>query len=93
MNTTDIIMIAEKLGVSFMILLAVLYALAKSFYWFGDKVVLPITNKHLDFIERLEKGIDKVVETQGDIRDDLKTVLNNTKTNLVFENEKLKKQG
>jgi len=80
MNAHDVVMMVERLGVSFMILLTLLYVLGKSLNWFAEKVVLPISSKHIEFIDRLEKGIGKVVETQVDIRNDLKKVLDNTRT-------------
>lgn len=90
----NIITIAERLGVSFAFLILILFFFAKAAYWFGDKVIIPLTTKHIDFIDRLEKAIGQVIQTQTELTENCKQILNNTRVdipNLETRNKEPKK--
>lgn len=82
MEAANIISMAERLGVSFAFLVLILYFFAKAAYWFGDKVIIPLTTKHIDFIDRLETGINKVIDTQMELTKSCKQILNNTRVDI-----------
>lgn len=82
MEPQNIISIAERLGVSFAFLILILFFLAKATYWFGQNVVIPLTTKHIDFIDRLEKAIGQVIQTQTELTENCKQILNNTRVDI-----------
>lgn len=82
MDSTNIITVAERMGVSFAFLILILFFFAKAAYWFGDKVIIPLTTKHIDFIDRLEKAIGQVIQTQTELTENCKQILNNTRVDI-----------
>lgn len=95
MDATNIISVAERLGVSFAFLILILFFLAKATYWFGQNVVIPLTTKHIDFIDRLEKAIGQVIQTQTELTENCKQILNNTRVDIPkmeTRNQKEQKQ-
>jgi hypothetical protein len=96
MEPTNIISVAERLGVSFAFLMLILFFFAKACYWFGDKVIIPLTSKHIDFIDRLEKALGTVIDNQVELTENCKQILNNTRVdipNLETRNKEQKKNG
>ena len=53
-----------------------LYKLA---LWMGEKVVMPIQQRHLEFLDKLENGIETVINTQNKSFEILNQVLLNTR--------------
>jgi hypothetical protein len=92
MDATNIISMAERLGVSFAFLVLILYFFAKATYWFGDKVIIPLTSKHISFIDRLEVALEKVVDTQVELTKSCKQILNNTRVDLPVLETRNKEQ-
>jgi len=92
MEPTNIISVAERLGVSFAFLMLILFGFAKAAYWLGDKVIIPLTSKHIDFIDRLEKALEKVIDTQIDLTTSCKQILNNTRIDLPVLETRNKEQ-
>ena len=88
----NIITIAERLGVSFAFLMLILFGFAKASYWLGDKVILPLTSKHISFIDRLEVALEKVVATQVELTTACKQILNNTRIDLPVLETRNKEQ-
>lgn len=92
MDATNIISVAERLGVSFAFLILILFFFAKACYWFGDKVIIPLTSKHIDFIDRLEVALGKVIDTQVELTKSCKQILNNTRVDLPVLETRNKEQ-
>ena len=88
----NIITIAERLGVSFAFLMLILFGFAKACHWFGDKVIIPLTSKHISFIDRLEAALEKVVATQVELTASCKQILNNTRVDLPVLETRNKEQ-
>ena len=64
MFTTDWLNLVEKLGLPVVALFAIGYSLYNSCRWIGTNILLPIHNRHLIFLDRLETGIEKIVDVQ-----------------------------
>lgn len=64
MFTTDWLSLIEKLGLPVVALVSIGYALYNSCRWIGTNILLPIHNRHLVFLDRLETGIEKIVDVQ-----------------------------
>jgi len=47
--------------------------------WLGEKVILPMQERHIEFLNKLEEGIDTVVNTQNKSLEILNQVLLNTR--------------
>ena len=88
----NIITIAERLGVSFAFLMLILFFFAKACHWFGDKVIIPLTSKHISFIDRLEVALEKVVDTQVELTKACKQILSNTRVDLPVLETRNKEQ-
>ena len=73
------IQIAEKFGVSFAFLVFLTWCLYRLAFWFGEKVVMPIQARHLEFLDKLENGIETVINTQNKSFEILNQVLLNTR--------------
>lgn len=69
----------ERFGISFTFLMAFVWCLYKSGIWLGEKIVIPLQKRHLQFLDKLENGIDGVVETQNKTLQILNQILSNTK--------------
>ena len=93
MEPTNIISVAERLGVSFAFLMLILFFFAKAAWWFGDKVIIPLTTKHISFIDRLELALEKVVKTQIELSDSCQQILSNTRVDIPNLETRNKKQG
>jgi hypothetical protein len=66
MEPSSIISVAERLGVSFAFLLLILWGGYKLFGWFGNKILLPLQERHIRFLDKLEMGLEKVLDTQNE---------------------------
>ena len=73
------IQLVERFGVSFSFLVFFVWCAYKSGMWLGEKVILPMQERHLEFLDKLEAGIDTVVNTQNKSLEILNQVLLNTR--------------
>lgn len=74
------ILAAERLGVPVVLLALVLLALWRGAVWTGDHVIMPMVNRQILFIDRLEESVQKIghaVETSERLREEMVTSLNN----------------
>ena len=56
----DFTSLAEKFGPVTAIAAVVGYTLYRFASWAGEKVVLPITQRHLQFLDKVETGLDRL---------------------------------
>lgn len=56
----------DKLGVPVAALAAIGYAIYSTIRWIGNNILIPIHQRHLVFLDRLETSIDKICQTQVD---------------------------
>lgn len=73
------IQLVERFGVSFSFLVFLAWCLYKLALWMGEKVVMPIQQRHLEFLDKLENGIETVINTQNKSFEILNQVLLNTR--------------
>jgi|GEM_PF-2228572 len=73
------IQLVERFGVSFSFLVFFVWCAYKSGMWLGEKVILPMQERHLEFLDKLEAGIETVVNTQNKSLEILNQVLLNTR--------------
>lgn len=73
------ITLVERFGVSFSFLVFFVWCAYKSGMWLGEKVILPMQERHIEFLNKLEEGIDTVVNTQNKSLEILNQVLLNTR--------------
>ena len=66
MEPNSIISVAERLGVSFAFLMLILWGGCRLFGWFGNKILLPLQERHIRFLDKLETGIEKVLDAQNE---------------------------
>jgi hypothetical protein len=62
----DWLTIIDRLGLPCVALIAIGYGLYNSARWLGNNILMPIHQRHLVFLDRLEAGISRIVETQHD---------------------------
>ena len=62
----DWITIIEKLGLPVAALVGLSYGVFQTLKWFGHNIVMPLHQRHLLFLDRLENSIDKICSTQAD---------------------------
>jgi hypothetical protein len=67
----EILTFFERFGLPTIILMVFAYFVAQSIKWFGVNVVVPMKDRHIDFLGKLENCIDKIADTQVDIRDNI----------------------
>ncbi len=60
----DWIAILEKLGVPVAALFGLSYGVFTTLKWFGNNIVMPLHQRHLIFLDRLEAGIQKICDKQ-----------------------------
>jgi len=72
--------IFEKFGVSLGFLVFMLWTTYKGFGWLGSNILLPLHQRHMLFIDRLESSIDEVSKVQAESLRILTEVLNYTRT-------------
>ena len=70
-NEIEILQFFERFGLPTIILMVFAYFVAQSIKWFGVNVVVPMKDRHIDFLGKLENCIDKIADTQVDIRDNI----------------------
>ena len=56
----------DKLGVPVAALAAIGYSIYSTIRWIGNNILMPIHQRHLLFLDRLETSIDKICTTQVD---------------------------
>lgn len=79
MEPSSIISVAERLGVSFAFLLLILWGGYRLFGWFGNKILLPLQERHIRFLDKLEVGLEKVLDTQNETLRVVAKIHENTK--------------
>jgi hypothetical protein len=72
--------IFERFGVSLGFLVFMLWVTYKGFGWLGSNILLPLHQRHMLFIDRLESSINEVTKVQTESMRILAEVLNHTKT-------------
>ena len=73
------IQLVERFGVSFSFLVFLAWCLYRLALWMGEKVIIPIQERHLEFLDKLENGIETVINTQNKSFEILNQVLLNTR--------------
>ena len=73
------IQLVERFGVSFSFLVFLAWCLYRLALWMDEKVVMPIQQRHLEFLDKLENGIETVINTQNKSFEILNQVLLNTR--------------
>lgn len=76
----NIVDIFEKFGVSLSFLVFLLWAVYRGFGWLGQNIILPLHQRHMLFIDRLENSIGEVAKAQAESLRILTEVLNYTRT-------------
>ena len=76
----NIIDIIERFGVSLSFLVFLLWAVYKGLSWLGQNILLPLHQRHMVFIDRLESSIGEVAKAQAESLRILTEVLNYTRT-------------
>lgn len=84
--TDTFLVIIERFGVSFSFLVFFVWCAVKSGKWLGEKIILPLQERHLQFLDKLEGGIDNVIVTQTKTLEILNQILLNTKEKESVEN-------
>lgn len=56
----DWILVAEKIGLPGFIIILLLFGLWKSLAWAGSNILIPITERHIYFLEKLEKNFNQI---------------------------------
>jgi len=62
----DWLTIIDRLGLPVVALIAIGYGIHNSARWLGNDILMPIHQRHLIFLDRLEAGISRIVDTQHD---------------------------
>ena len=62
----DWLTIIDRLGLPVVALITIGYGLHNSARWLGNNILMPIHQRHLIFLDRLEAGISRIVDTQHD---------------------------
>ena len=76
----NIIDIFERFGVSLSFLVFMLWTTYKGFGWLGSNILLPLHQRHMLFIDRLENSIGEVAKAQAESLRILTEGLNYTRT-------------
>ena len=87
MDEKEIILLVERLGVSCTFLIFFVWTTYKAANWLGNKIILPLHDRHIKFIDRLENGLENVVKSQENTMTILNQILLNTR-----ELQEIKKQ-
>ena len=75
----NLIDIFEKFGVTLSFLVFFLLAAYRGFCWLGQNIILPLHQRHMIFIDRIEGSIGEVAKAQAESLRILSEVLNYTK--------------
>jgi len=76
----NIVDIFERFGVTLSCLVFLLWVVYKGFSWLGQNILLPLHQRHMVFIDRLESSIGEVAKAQAESLRILTEVLNYTRT-------------
>lgn len=79
MDEKEIILLIERLGVSCTFLIFFVWTTYKAANWLGNKIILPLHDRHIKFIDRLENGLENVVKSQENTMTILNQILLNTR--------------
>lgn len=66
MNWTDLV---EKMGLPGVLLGVLIYGLWKSCGWIAQNILVPLTNRHMFFLEKLERNFDQIDSAISKIAD------------------------
>lgn len=69
----------ERFGVSFGFLIFMLWSTYTGFSWLGKNIILPLHQRHMLFIDRIEGSIGEVAKAQSESLRLLTEVLNHTR--------------
>ena len=72
----NIVDIFERFGVTLSFLIFLLWVTYKGFGWLGSNILLPLHQRHMLFIDRLENSINEVAKVQSESMRILSEVLN-----------------
>lgn len=61
----DTVTIVRDLGLPVALLLGLFWGLYQGTCWFGQKVVIPLQERHLLFLDKLEKAMEQIADTQS----------------------------
>ena len=90
MDDKDFILLIERLGVSCSFLIFFVWSTYKASTWLGEKIILPLHDRHIKFIDRLEVGLENVVKSQENTMEILNQIL--LKTRELHEIKRQKKE-
>lgn len=79
MDDKELVLLIERLGVSCTFLMFFVWTAYRAANWLGDKIILPLHDRHIKFIDRLEVGLENVVKSQENTMDLLNQILLNTR--------------
>lgn len=70
----EMISIFERFGIPMGILMVFSWFVAQSIRWFGSNVVVPMKDRHISFLDNLEKCLDKITDSQLKICDNTSSI-------------------
>lgn len=79
MDEKELILLIERLGVSCTFLMFFVWTTYRAANWLGEKIILPLHDRHIKFIDRLENGLESVVKSQENTMGILNQILLNTR--------------
>jgi hypothetical protein len=74
MVDSDWVSIVEKFGIPMAILTAFAYFVSQGIRWFGCNVVVPMKDRHMSFLDNMEKCLDKITDLQTKIFGDTSSI-------------------
>lgn len=75
----DIVTLIERFGVPITFLAFFVFCVYKGGGWLGTSILLPLHQRHMLFIDRLEAGIGEVTKAQSESMRVLSLILQQTK--------------
>lgn len=60
----DWLMLLDKMGIPVAALVAIGYGIFSTCKWLGNNILMPLHQRHLLFLDRLEAGIQKICDKQ-----------------------------
>jgi hypothetical protein len=75
----DFVSLIERFGVTLTFLVFLVWCVYRGGSWVGVNILLPLHQRHMLFIDRLESGIGEVTKAQTDSMKILTEILSQTK--------------
>jgi len=75
----DFVSLIERFGVTLTFLIFLVWCVYRGGSWVGVNILLPLHQRHMLFIDRLESGIGEVTKAQTDSMKILTEILRQTK--------------